>query len=473
MGDLDNYSEVIAIDIIGELYRRGLDALVEKTLACTNGHTVTSCFQVCSFWEKYLRNGKVWRRIIERKFSEDTNFRFFCRLNGWMRMLPSQGGREVSEDEYKQMVYKSTNYAEIWTKRNLNASKLSTGGLFSCLKLHQQWLFVGMLEGTIQMWDVSPSDFVKKPMRIFKGHTERVSSLDSSDTVLVSGSIDHSVRVWNIESSTMLRVFSGSGSPILLVKLLPDRLAWCSRSGSFQTWSWKGPESNDPKLKFQLDEDPTTCNITVGEHYVVVAPNVYINEQEVIIYSSYTGQKMLEKRIFSSAQLQCIALQNHLLFIGAGSSIEIWDIKKSLCVAVLGSNFRPIANVSVIKLSVSDFQLVAMLSNGHILHWPLRMLVKMNKENPLTPLHYNLEKFGGIIENKEPPWKNLVISDSRIAFGLEMNLGEVKIFNWSNKKLSRKMEEDECISVVRRKTMSIATNQSKCQPQCPYKCFEN
>jgi len=469
MGVLEDDSEVVPVDIIGELYRRGLDVLVEKTVAGTDGQTIASCFQVCSSWEKHLRNGKVWRRIIERKFAEDINFRLLCRLNGWARILPSQGGREASEDEYKQMVYKSTDYEAIWTTKNLNSSKLFTGGLFSCLKLHQQWLFAGMLDGLIKMWDVSQSDIAKKPMRILEGHEERVSSMDAHGTVLVSGSLDHSVRVWNIESSRMLRVLRGSGSPIILVKLLPDRLAWWSRSGTFQIWSWHGPENTEPKLRFKLDEDPTTCNITVGEHYIAVAPNdVYLNnEREVVIYSSYTGQKMHEKDIFSSAQIQCMDMWSHLLFLGAGCSIEIWDIEKSTCVAVLGSNFKPTANLYVKNLCVSDFLLVAMLSNGLILHWPLMKLIKMNKKNPLTPLHYNLETFADVIENKEPAWKNLVLSDSRVVFGLEMKFGDVKIFNWSNKEVKGKIEDEDDISSARKKRMPRMTYQFNCRPECP------
>lgn len=469
MGVLEDDSEVVTIDIIGELYRRGLDVLVEKTVADTDGKTVTSCFQVCSSWEKHLRNGKVWRRIIERKFAEDVNFRLLCRLNGWVRILPSQGGREVAEDEYKQIVYKVTDYQKIWTKRNLNSSKLFTGGLFSCLKLHQQWLFAGMLDGLIKMWDVSVADLVKKPMRIFEGHEERVSSLDSSGSVLVSGSLDHSVRVWNIESSRMLRVLRGSGSPIVLVKLLTDRLAWWSRSGTFQIWSWNGPDHIEPKLRFKLDEEPTTCNINVGEHYIAVAPNdVYSNtEREVVIYSSHTGQKMVDKDIFASAKIQCMDLQSNLLFLGAGCSIEIWDIEKSVCVAVLGSNFKPISNLSIRNLCVSDFLVVAMLSSGNILYWPLSQLVKVKKDSPKIPLHYNLETFAGVIENKEPLWKNLVLSDSRIVFGLEMKFGDVKMFNWSKRTAKRNMEDEEDMRAVRRKWVPSFTYKFDCKPECP------
>ena len=457
-----------SIDIIGCMYESGLDVFVEKVLAQTDADTVHSCFQVCSSWKRHLRHGKVWRRIVERKFAENCDFRFLCGLNGWVEMLPSQGGREVSEDEYKQIVYKVTEYRNIWANRNLSSSKLFTGGLFSCLKLHQQWLFAGMLDGLIKLWDVS-QDVGRKPLRIYEGHEERVTSLDTMDNILVSGSLDHSVRVWNIESSRPLRVLRGSGSPILLVKLLPGRLTWWSRSGTFQIWSWKGPEKVEPILRFKIDEDPTTSKISIGNQFIAVAANNDFTNtgREVVIFSSHTGRKVDDKDIFASANIQCMDVQNNLLFLGAGRSIEIWNIENSTCVTVLGSNFQPTVNQSITNICVSDFQLVAMLSNGNLLHWPLTDLVKCNYPN--TPQHYNLDTFAHMIENTEPAWKTLALSNSRIIFGLEMKFGDVKIFNWS--KIPKKnVNEEECnpgMATMGSRRMPSFSYQFNCRPECP------
>ena len=433
-----------SIDIIGCLYESGLDVFVEKVLAQTDADTVHSCFQVCSSWKRHLRHGKVWRRIVERKFAENCDFRFLCGLNGWVEMLPSQGGREVSEDEYKQIVYKVTEYRNIWANRNLSSSKLFTGGLFSCLKLHQQWLFAGMLDGLIKLWDVS-QDTGRKPLRIYEGHEERVTSLDTMDNILVSGSLDHSVRVWNIESSRLLRVLQGSGSPILLVKLLPGRLTWWSRSGTFQIWSWKGPENIELRSSFKIDEDPTTCNISIGNQFIAVAAkNIPTNSRhKVVIVSSQAGEELDERSIFSSSKIQCIDIQSNLLFLGSRQSIEIWNIVNSTCVAVLAYNdstwHEPIRNICV-----SDCQLVATLGRGNLLHWPLTDLVKADASMKTSPLLCNIGTSAGVIRNQEPAWGTPVMSGNRIVFGLETRFGEVKIFNW--RKNEKEKKEDNSTS---------------------------
>lgn len=466
MGASENESAVI-FDIIGELYMRGLDVFVERVLAFTDGKTVSSCFRVCSSWEKHLRNGKVWRRIVERMFAENPDFRLLCRLNGWLENLPSQGGCEVSEDEYKQIVYKVTNYEEIWTKERLSSSKLFTGGLFSCLKLHQQCLFAGMIDGLIKMWDLS-QDYIKKPMKIFEGHEERVSSIDAQGELLVSGSLDHSVRVWNIETSSMLRVLRGSGSPIHMVTIFPDHLAWCSRSGTFQVWSWKGPDKIEPKERFKIVEDPSKCLICISAQFIVVALNdgYSLSDREVVVYNSQTGKQMVEKDIFASASIKCMSIQNHLLFIGAGSTVEIWNVENSKCLAVLGSAFNPSPNQFVKNMCVSSFQLVAMLANGSLFHWPLHSLIKQEKKGATIPLHADLEMFSGFIENKEPAWKSLVMSDNRVVFGLEMKFGDVKILRWS-KNAWRFMDVDEDSTAVSMRRMPSFTYRFDCTPECP------
>jgi len=366
-------------------------------------------------------------------------------------MLPSQGGREVSEDEYKQIVYKVTEYRNIWANKNLSSSKLFTGGLFSCLKLHQQWLFAGMLDGLIKLWDVS-QDLVRKPLRIFEGHEERVTSLDTIDSVLVSGSLDHSVRVWNIESSSLLRVLRGSGSPVLFVKLLPGRLAWWSRSGTFQIWSWKGPENIELRSRIKIDEDPTTCNISIGDQFIAVAAkNIPTNSRhKVVIFSSHNGKKEAEKNILISAQIQCMDIQSNLLFLCSRQSIEVWNIENSACVAMLAYNdsswHEPITSICV-----SDFQLVATLGSGNLLHWPLTNLIKSDKRIKKSPLLCSIGSSAYVVLNTQPVWGAPVMSDNKIVFGLEIRFGEVKIFNWRKTK-KRKSEEEEDAIVKKSKT---------------------
>ena len=41
----------------------------------------------------------------------------------------------------------------------------------------------------------------RRVYRVFAGHEERVTSVDQKDDILVSGSFDQSIRVWDIQTA--------------------------------------------------------------------------------------------------------------------------------------------------------------------------------------------------------------------------------------------------------------------------------
>ena len=119
----------------------------------------------------------------------------------------------------------------------------------------------------------------RKPWRVFEGHEESVTCLDVDEEVLVSGSLDRSVRVWSLESSKLLRVLRREGSPIVTIRLLSDRLLWWAKSGNFQIFSWKTYNKVDLKCRFNIQEDPIKCIMCIGENYIVT--NQTNNEVEM------------------------------------------------------------------------------------------------------------------------------------------------------------------------------------------------
>ena len=154
---------------------------------------------------------------MEKMFKNDISFRKLCLLNDWWKLLPSKGHQKMeSETSCKRVMQRVTNYDTRYSVNNLTSIKLMAGGLFSCLKIHHHLLFAGMLDGLIKMWDVTSlaqgASDLRRPLKLFEGHEESVTCLDAGAGVLVSGSLDRSVRVWSLESSSLLRVLRREGS---------------------------------------------------------------------------------------------------------------------------------------------------------------------------------------------------------------------------------------------------------------------
>ena len=377
-----------------------------------------------------------------RMFNTDESFRTLCLLNDWWTFLsnPPSGHHEAeTERKCKEICYKIQNFDSLWRSPTPDCGKIFAGGLFSCVKVRGNSMFVGMLDGLIKMWRISEKETWRRPVRMFEGHEESVTCLDVDSSVshLVSGSLDHSVRVWSTQTSSLLRVLRRQGSPIVMVRLLSDRLLWWTRSGSLQILKWRGFRRVEPDIKFSLLEDPVFCLMDVGEHYIVTTDTQEApghSSRDLIVYSSRTGLRLFEKDIFSSQDISCLALHSHLLYIGCGHTVEVWDVNMSRCLAIIQSASSHNLNIRVKNIAVSDFLVVVSLSNGNIFYLPAIKIIEQSLLSTPEPAIINWDVSACTIYNTDQTWKNIDFSATNIVFGLEKRLGDIKILKW-NKEL--------------------------------------
>jgi hypothetical protein len=87
--------------------------------------------------------------------------------------------------------------------------------------------------------------------------------------------------------------------------------------------------------------------------------------------------------------------------------------------------------------AMSDCLVVAMTSAGRLLVWPLTAImaaaVSQTTAAGIAPAL--------VIENEEPAWRSLVLADTRLIFGLEVNLGDLKVFSFRPSFTKRTAEE--------------------------------
>ena len=93
-----------------------------------------------------------------RMFNTDESFRTLCLLNDWWTFLsnPPSGHNEVeTERKCKEICYKIQNFDSLWRSPTPDSGKIFAGGLFSCVKVRGNSMFVGMLDGLIKMWNLA------------------------------------------------------------------------------------------------------------------------------------------------------------------------------------------------------------------------------------------------------------------------------------------------------------------------------
>jgi len=422
-------------DIIGDLLSRNLISIVEEILYLTDAKTITNCFKVSRYWEQELTGHKLWKRMVDLRFIRNKKFRICCGLNGWKDSLTSQGGEERPSQVYKQMQYKITRFNKLMSDTNYQCKKLYTGSMFTCLIVQGNNLFAGMTEGLIKMWNIQLPMKSEKPVKIFEGHEDRVTALDCQDGLLFSSSDDHSVRIWNTETGGLLRVLRGPGNPLLLLKLTKDRIITLSRSGQLSFWYWAGLQHVEYLYSTSVDHDVNFLDVGMGNNYIVmILHDPFLSgETELQVFSSKTGRRLPEKKIISNA-MSCINILNDILAVGSKTMLELWNLEDCQMITSLEANYLETRGLVYIKqVTMSDYALVAMLSTGSILVWELLECLKGKSSAP--SLH---------ISNTERCWKNIiVVSDSKIIFGLEMKFGDIKIFSFSGEKEVKKEDHLE------------------------------
>lgn len=186
--------------------------------------------------------------------------------------------------------------------------------------------------------------------------------------------------------------------------------------------------------KFNITEDPNTCLMVISDHYIVTNQTDHggFCTRDVVVYSSKTGMRLFEKDIFASKDISCLNVEGHLLFIGSGDTIEVWDINISSCLAIIQSSCLQ-TPVLIKNICVTDFIMVGMLSNSNLVCIALKTILDYSLVSGTEPAIINWTTTGFLIENNELSWKNMSMVDNRLVFGLEKKLGDIKMFNWRRK----------------------------------------
>jgi WD40 repeat protein len=101
----------------------------------------------------------------------------------------------------------------------------------------------GSQDHTLRVWDLEGNQLP----RVLEGHTERVGAvaLTADGKRVVSGSIDHTLRVWDLEGNQPPRVLEGHTAGVLAVALTADgkRAISGSKDNTLRVWDLDGFEA--------------------------------------------------------------------------------------------------------------------------------------------------------------------------------------------------------------------------------------
>lgn len=143
------------------------------------------------------------------------------------------------KDVYKDRFMVGTNWK--YGRCSIKIFKGHTNGIVS-LQFDDNVLITGSYDATIKVWDLETCEEI----RTLRGHDSGIRCLQFDDTKLISGSLDHTIKVWNWHTGECLSTFTGHDSGVIGLHFdpaLPALLASGSADHTVKMWNFEDKTS--------------------------------------------------------------------------------------------------------------------------------------------------------------------------------------------------------------------------------------
>lgn len=148
-----------------------------------------------------------------------------------------------------------TNSIKVLNTENNNEYSLDGPfGLVYALLTHQDMLFAGTQDGTILVSRFNVVGSCFEPVASLKGHQKGVVSLIIGAQRLCSGSMDHTIKVWDLETFQCTQTLTDHTSVVTSLQLWNHFLLSCSLDKTVKIWATT-TESGSLELTYTHNEE--------------------------------------------------------------------------------------------------------------------------------------------------------------------------------------------------------------------------
>ena len=103
-----------------------------------------------------------------------------------------------------------------------------------CLQIDENILITGSYDATLKVWDIESG----AELRTLGGHTSGIRCLQFDDTKLISGSIDRSLKVWNWRTGECISTYTGHSGGVISLHFDNTILASGSMDHTIKIWNF-------------------------------------------------------------------------------------------------------------------------------------------------------------------------------------------------------------------------------------------
>ena len=214
-----------------------------------------------------------------------------------------------------------------------------------CLQLHETLshptfpvLISGSYDRTVRVWNLETGQTI----RILCGHMRAVRALQFDEVKLITGSMDRTLRVWNWRTGVCVRVLEGHSEGVISLTFDADLLASGSVDTTVKVWNLRKGDcftlrGHEDWVNAVKIWDPNSSHDSTS-------PSIHAQDT----FSSYTSEGRAKSPIDTSD------LIGKMLFSASDDcTIRLWDLRTRACIRQFKGH---VGQVQSIKMILSDVE---------------------------------------------------------------------------------------------------------------------
>ncbi|XP_023000668.1 DENN domain and WD repeat-containing protein SCD1 [Cucurbita maxima] len=307
----------------------------------------------------------VGRSWVQSMFSRDTSARINLGRSGrWTSDVPTESGTSQRQD------LPSAGQKKVQSNIRILRGHSGAVTALHCVSKREVWDLVGDREDAgffisgstdclVKIWD--PSLRGSELRATLKGHTGPVRAINSDRGKVVSGSDDHSVIVWDKQTTQLLEELKGHDAQVSCVRMLSgERVLTAAHDGTVKMW----------------DVRTDTCVATVGRCSSAVICMEYDDSTGILaaggrdtianIWDIRAGRQM-HKLLGHTKWIRSIRMVGDTIVTGSDDwTARLWSVSRGACDAVLACHAGPILAV---EYSTLDKGIITGSTDGLLRFW--------------------------------------------------------------------------------------------------------
>ncbi|CAG8592052.1 4358_t:CDS:2 [Funneliformis mosseae] len=212
-----------AFDIIGSLPPE----LSVKIFAFLDGKNLCACREVCKTWMNITNESAIWRLKCLEMLKIDKGAKSAQNMN-----IPKEGWKKWYQKQYRREVN--------WINGRVQTVNILRGHKerISDAKLKENILVTGSADRTVRIWNIDTGECI----RTLCGNSFSCVDFLLEEQIVAASTFFRSSFIWNMETGELLRELSGHVSAVRCISLSKSYVASCAFDGSLIVWNWRTGE---------------------------------------------------------------------------------------------------------------------------------------------------------------------------------------------------------------------------------------